>query len=40
MMNRHKSINGIIEYLRLKIIKYLKHHSEAIAEIEKINRAC
>jgi hypothetical protein len=30
MMMRHKSIEGIIDYLRLKIIKFLKNNPASI----------
>lgn len=40
MMLRHKNIDAIIDYLKLKILKYLKGYPRGITEIEAINREC
>jgi hypothetical protein len=38
MMLRHKHVEAIIEYLKLKILKYLKNCPKGIEDIESLNR--
>jgi hypothetical protein len=40
MLLRHRRVEGIIEYLKIKILKFLKANPQGILDIETINREC